>query len=109
MNSTASLWTFSIPLIKRKATPYFIKISVKSDQNMIPELYLRKPDWTNDYMVTVNGSEASPEEKEGWIRIAGRMEKSTEILLQVYPHIIPVKLGEKDNRTAFRFGPILIE
>lgn len=69
-------------------------------------LCLRKPDWTQEYSLLINGISAAIEGADDWLKVPIRGKHT--LMLQVQPRILPVKLGEKDNRVAFRYGPILL-
>ncbi len=84
------------------------KITLQSNNQAFSNLYLRKPDWTGRYELSVNGARVDSAEENGWIMVNELPLGSTDISLTLYPHIIPIRLCEKDNRFAFRFGPILM-
>lgn len=99
---------FGYALCEEKANEFYYLIKAEQKRPGPLRFCLRKPDWTEDYRVSVNGVDVCAKERDGWIQINDIQGERSEIRLQVFPHIIPVRLGAKDSRTAFRFGPVLM-
>ena len=85
---------------------YEIAVSTKSPLEFA--LFVRKPEWSETLGIAIDNQPLNLCPKDGWVEIRRVWSENTVVSISPEYKMIPVKLGEQDNRFAFRFGPILM-
>lgn len=83
-----------------------ITIAPKSQQSF--SLYLRIPQWTNDYRLTINGKHCESKIKEGYIKINRKWNAGDKIELDLQLSIYSEPIAGDSSMRAFLYGPFVL-
>lgn len=69
-------------------------------------LYLRVPDWTDLFEVSVNGKASSEEAQDGFVSIA--VSKGDKVTVTMEKKVVAYNLPDGENTYAFKYGPYVL-
>ncbi|MGB9682185.1 MAG: glycoside hydrolase family 127 protein [bacterium] len=100
-----------IVLEERTDYPWNGEIEFKIDADSQFTIFLRKPVWSKEFSVSINGEEIEPTLEKGYISINRRWQRGDTVTLNLSmkPKLLESHPNIKDNvgRVAIRRGPII--
>ena len=85
---------------------YELAVSPKSAAEF--SLYLRVPEWSRRFDVSIGGEPANIPAENGWLEIKRVWNEKTIVRLIPEYRVTPVRLDARDSRSAFAYGPVLL-